>query len=107
QALTDMRDKKNKYISVKEVVAATGVKVSFSNIPDDVIAGMPIHSTKDNVEETKRNINAQIENITIDTDKQGIIIKADTLGSLEALTKLLKEKDVPIRKATIGNITKK
>jgi translation initiation factor 5B len=107
QELTDMRDKKNKYKPVKEVVAATGVKVSCSNIPEDVIAGMPIHSTKGDVAETIKSINSQIQNVTIDTDKKGIIIKADTLGSLEALTKLLKEKEVPIRKASIGNITKK
>lgn len=107
EILTDMRDKKSKYKAIKEVVAATGVKISCSNTPEDVIAGMPIHSTKGDVTQTKENINNQIQNITIDTDKQGIIIKADTLGSLEALTKLLKEKDIPIRKASIGNITKK
>jgi translation initiation factor 5B len=35
------------------------------------------------------------------------VIKADTLGSLEALIKLLKEKEITIKKASIGNITKK
>ena len=43
----------------------------------------------------------------IETDKEGIIIKADSLGSLEALTFLLKNKNMPIRKASIGNISKK
>ncbi len=36
-----------------------------------------------------------------------IIIKADTLGSLEALVKILRDKNIPIRKGTIGSITKK
>ncbi|MFH2027759.1 MAG: translation initiation factor IF-2, partial [Nanoarchaeota archaeon] len=45
--------------------------------------------------------------VVIHTDKEGIVIKADTLGSLEALIKLLKEKEIDIKKATIGNIIKK
>ncbi len=35
------------------------------------------------------------------------MIKADSLGSLEALLKLLKEKNIEVKKASIGNITKK
>jgi len=33
-------------------------------------------------------------------------VKADTLGSLEALSKELQEKEIPIRKADVGNISK-
>jgi len=43
----------------------------------------------------------------IETDKDGIIIKADTIGSLEALTNMLREHKIPVRKASIGNLTKK
>ena len=43
----------------------------------------------------------------IETDATGVIVKADTIGSLEALTFLLKEKKVSVRKASIGKITKK
>ena len=107
EPLTDMRDKKSKYKAVKEVVAATGVKLSFSSMPEDVVAGMPLQSVQGDTTQVEQTISNQIAEVTIDTDKKGIIIKADTLGSLEALTKLLKEKDVPIRKASIGNITKK
>jgi translation initiation factor 5B len=35
------------------------------------------------------------------------VLKADTLGSLEALAKMLKEKDVMIKKAAVGDISKK
>ena len=41
------------------------------------------------------------------TDREGIVVKADTLGSLEALTNLLKQSSIKIKKASIGNITKK
>ena len=33
-------------------------------------------------------------------------VKADTLGSLEALIKMLKEENIPIRKAEVGNVNK-
>ena len=43
----------------------------------------------------------------IETEKEGIVVKADTIGSLEALVKLLRDKGIKIRKANVGNITKK
>ncbi|MBL7170355.1 MAG: translation initiation factor IF-2, partial [Candidatus Aenigmarchaeota archaeon] len=36
----------------------------------------------------------------------GVVAKADTLGSLEALIKMLKDNDIPIRKAGIGPVIK-
>ncbi|MBW2996356.1 translation initiation factor IF-2 [Candidatus Woesearchaeota archaeon] len=103
--LQEMRDKKTKFSPVKQVVAATGVKISAKDI-DEAVAGMPIHSTI-NIEETKKQIQKEVKEVLIQTDKQGIIVKADTLGSLEAMDNLLKEKQIPIRKATIGDISKK
>ncbi|MBW3022689.1 translation initiation factor IF-2, partial [Candidatus Woesearchaeota archaeon] len=48
-----------------------------------------------------------VEEVTLKTDNHGVVIKADTLGSLEALSRMLREKDIPVMKASIGNITKK
>jgi translation initiation factor 5B len=105
--LAEMRDKHSNFKSVKEVVAATGVKISANEI-DDVVSGMPLRSaTKDNLETIKEEIQKEVEEVLIETDEDGIVIKADSLGSLEALVKLLKEKEVPIRRASIGSITKK
>ncbi len=105
--LAEMRDKKSKFKSVKEVSAAIGVKISAPNT-EGVIAGMPIRSTtQDNLETVKQEIASEVEESLIETDKEGIIIKADTLGSLEALTKLLKEKGIAVSKASIGDVSKK
>jgi len=100
-----MRDASTKFNSVKSVHAATGVKISAPEL-DNVISGMPIVSGK-NIKKVEKEIQKEIQEVLIDTDKEGIIIKADSLGSLEALTNLVKEKKIPIRKATIGNISKK
>ena len=40
-------------------------------------------------------------------DKNGIIVKADSVGSLEAMLFMLKEKKIKISKASIGEINKK
>jgi translation initiation factor 5B len=106
--LMEMRDKKTKFDPVKEVVAATGVKISAKEI-DNVIAGMPIRSViiQSELDKAKEEVQEEIEEVIIETEEEGIIVKADTLGSLEAINHLLKEKQIPIRKATIGNITKK
>lgn len=103
--LAEMRDKKSKYAQVTHVVAATGVKIVAPDI-EEAVAGMPIMGGK-NLEEAKQKVQEEVEEVVIETDKKGLIIKADSLGSLEALTTLLKEKNIPIRKASVGGITKK
>ncbi len=105
--LKEMRDKKAKFDHVKQVFAATGVKISAPNIKN-VVAGMPIRvANKDNLEKIKKEIQQEVDEVLIETDNVGLIIKADTLGSLEALSSILRNKDIPIQKASIGNITKK
>jgi translation initiation factor 5B len=111
KVMTDMRDKKTKFQSIKEVSAATGVRLSAPDI-EGVIAGMPLIScpqgTPANIlEDFKTKIQKEVEEVLIETDKEGIVVKADTIGSLEALVKLLKDKGIKIRKANVGNITKK
>ncbi len=105
--LKEMRDKKTKFKKVEKVTAATGVKICAPEI-EKVIAGMPLQSyTKENKEKVEKEVQKEIEEIMIETGKEGVIIKADTLGSLEALTFMLKEKGILVRKANIGKISKK
>jgi len=106
-AHSEMMDKKAKYDSVKEVVAATGVRIFAPNV-DDVIAGMPIISCDQDSNVCGFDVQDQINEVLIENEGEvGVIIKADTIGSLEALTVLLKERKVPIRKATLGPVTRK
>lgn len=105
--LQEMRDKRTKFSPVKEVVAATGIKISAKEI-DEAVAGMPIHSAlTSDLEKVKEQVQKEVKEVLIETESDGIIVKADTLGSLEAMDNLLKEKQIPIRKATIGDISKK
>ena len=105
--LKDIRDKKTKFAHVPQVSAATGIKI-FAPDLENAVAGMPLKScAASEVEKIKQEIKKEVEEVIIETDKQGIVIKADSLGSLEALIKLLKEKNIPVKKASIGNISKK
>ncbi len=105
--LAEMRDKKSKFTPVKEVHAATGVKISAPDI-ENVIAGMPLVScTASQLDTVMQEIQEEVAEVLIETDKEGVIIKADTLGSLEALIVLLRGKNIPIMKASIGIPSKK
>ena len=92
--------------SVNKLHAAYGVRVAAPNI-EGAIGGMPLVVANTNLEEKKEELKVEIESVIIDTDKEGVIVKADTLGSLEALTALLKKEDFKIKKASIGDVTKK
>ena len=105
EELKEMRDKKGKFRSVKEVYAATGVKIAAPDLKE-VVAGMPIRVAID-VDEMKKEVQSEVDEVLIETDDDGIIIKADTLGSLEAMVTLLRDRKIAIRKATIGEISKK
>jgi len=103
--LEEMRDSKKKFQKFDEVVAAAGIKIAAPNL-DDVVSGSPLRvlSDKENVEE---EILKEIEDITISTEDEGILVKADTLGSLEAIVKLLRELEIPIREADIGDVNRR
>lgn len=102
--LEEMRDSKKKFKKVDEVVAAAGVKIAAPNL-DNVVSGSPLRVLNDNY--TEDEILKEIDDITIDTDDEGILVKADTLGSLEAIVKLLQEMDIPVRSAEIGDISRR
>jgi translation initiation factor 5B len=105
--LAEMRDKKAKFSGVKLAIAATGIKISAPEL-DGVIAGMPLRgATPETLEAVKSDIQKEVEEVLIETEKEGIVLKADTLGSLEALVGLMKSKGIKIRKASVGDISKK
>jgi len=104
--LSEIRDKKSKFKQSQQVYAAVGVKISAVDI-EDVIAGMPIRScTKQDIKKVSQEIQKEVSEVVIETEKEGVIVKSDALGSLEALSKLLKDEGIVIRKAGIGNISK-
>ena len=105
-ALKELRVEK-KFDYIKEVSAAAGVKISAPGL-EDVIAGSPIICVchEHQIEEAKQKIQKEVEEVEFSLNVDGVVAKADTLGSLEALIKMLKDNDIPIRKAGIGPVIK-
>jgi translation initiation factor 5B len=107
--LQEMRDKKSHFINIKNAVAATGVRINAHGL-EEAVAGMPLVSCsneEESIKAAKEKVQSEVEEVLLDTGKQGIIIKTDSLGSLEAVVKLFGEKGLKIRKASLGTITKK
>jgi translation initiation factor 5B len=104
--LEEIRESKKKFQKVDEVVAAAGVKIVAPKI-ENVISGSPLRVAKADFEEVKEEILQEIESIKIDTQEMGVLVKADTLGSLEALVNMLKDLEVPIRTADIGDVSRR
>lgn len=108
QPLSEMRDRKARFVQVDKVVAATGVKIVGSGV-ENAVAGMPVVSVYGSVqlEAAKALVQKEIEEFSLAVDDSGIVLKADTLGSLEALMKLLHEKGVTVKAVSIGEISRK
>jgi len=95
------------YKTENEVEAATGIKLQITS-KKEILPGMPFQviTEKKTFEKISEEFTEEIEE-EIQTDEYGIVVKADSLGSLEALLVLLRQKQIPILKAGIGPITKK
>jgi len=104
RALSEILPLSTKYTAVKSLKAATGAKIQLTE-KEGILAGMPFQEVKKNADEVKKQFKKDMAG-TLQLDKQGIVIKADSLGSLEALITLLKQERVQIIKAGIGPIGK-
>ncbi len=93
------------YDTKEEVKAATGIRMQIVE-KEEVLPGMPFQVINENLEEIKSQFSKELSQ-GIKTDKNGIMVKADSLGSLEALLLLLKQNQINVIKASIGPITKK
>ena len=106
--LDEIRDPKEKFTHVEEVHAAAGVKIVSPDI-EGAVAGAPVYavSNSKNLEEMKTKVREEVGSIRIQTDKSGIVLKTDTLGSLEAVTQFLQQRNVTVRAADVGPIVKR
>jgi translation initiation factor 5B len=101
-----MRDKHTAFVSVESVTAANGVRISAPG-SEDAVAGMPLRATDaSTLDEVKAEISAEVGEVMPATEEVGVVAKADSLGSLEALLRLLKEAKIPVSRAGVGMIGK-
>ncbi len=102
--LDEIRDPRKKFDSVESQYAAAGIKISAPDL-ERALAGSPLYVATD-IEKTKNEISKEIKSIKIENNSTGVVIKTDTLGSLEAIVMELRELGINIRRADIGDVTK-
>lgn len=103
--LDEICDPRDRFDNVKELHAAAGVKIAVQDATG-VIAGAPIRVVKNAKDPSIQEITEETS-IKIETEEKGITIKADAIGSLEALAYEAKAAGIPIRKYGIGEITRR
>jgi translation initiation factor 5B len=106
--LDEMRDPRDKFRPVDNVVAAAGLKITSPEL-DGVLAGSPLYVLKDSEDEGRLRslVESEIKAAIIRTDSNGIVLRCDTIGSLEATVDLLRKDKIPIQSADIGHITRR
>ncbi len=110
--LDEIRDPRDKFDVVNEVVAAAGVRIVAPNL-DGALAGSPFYAVPGEaenldslLEKYKRYVAEDISSVVFKTDSVGIVIFADTLGTLEAILRRFKEQNVPVSRTYVGPVDK-
>jgi translation initiation factor 5B len=101
--LKEIRTEKE-FEKVPEVKAAAGVKIAAPDL-DDAMAGAPIRVVRNrDPADVVAEVEEELAEITVNTQENGVVVKADTLGSLEALASTLDEEEIPIVRAEVGDV---
>ena len=106
--LDEMRDPRDKFKPVDQVISAAGLKITSTDL-DGVLAGSPLYvlERKQDEDSLRQMVESEIKSAIINTDSNGVILRCDTIGSIEAIMDLLKKANVNIRSADIGHITRR
>lgn len=106
--LDEMRDPRDKFKPVDTVQAAAGIKIASPDL-EGVLPGSTVYVTGDpsEVDGYRKVIESEMKSVFVDTQTNGIILKCDTIGSLEALTEMLRRQQIPVAKADIGPVNRR
>ena len=106
--LDEMRDPRDKFRHVKIVISAAGLKITSPDL-EGVIAGSPLYgiSSPDDEARVKSLVESEVKSAIINTDSNGVILRCDTIGSIEAIAEMLRKENISIKSADIGQISRK
>lgn len=94
----------DRFEKVDSIAAAAGVKIAAPNL-DDAMAGAPVRVVRDReIEDVIEEVQAELAEVEVSTQEEGIVVKADTLGSLEAIVSTLEEEEIPVMRAEVGDV---
>jgi len=106
--LDEMRDPRDKFKPVDKVDAAAGLKIASPDL-EDVLPGSTLYvaPTENDIKKYTQLIETEMKSVFVDTETNGIILKCDTIGSLEAIMEMLRRSQVPVAKADIGPVNRR
>jgi len=106
--LDEIRDPQDKFRPVEWVSAAAGIKVAAPGL-EGAVAGGPVWAIRDESEaqELWQEMQREMERVRVQADINGVVLKADALGSLEAIEGQLRERGIAIRRADIGDVSRR
>lgn len=106
--LEEIRVSGAELVPVDEVAAAAGVRVVAPNL-ENVVAGAPLYvaKSKEEIEQLVAKVREEVGSVRFSKNINGVIVKADTLGTLEALVSTLERRGIPVRLADVGPLTKR
>ena len=107
KGMSEMRDAGDRWEACENATAACGLKIVAPGL-ENVLAGTTLRQTNTAKAKESAEIEARKEaSITVDIAEEGVVIKADTVGGLEALAFELNRLEIPIRMATVGPVNKR
>ena len=102
---TNVSSKSTKVTERNMVSSASGVRIAISD-KLDVIPGTTLIEAKGDIDSIIAELQEESQ-VSIELDEHGITLKADTLGSLEAVAFELGTRGIKIRSTQIGEISKR
>lgn len=102
--LEEISCSKEKFKPVKEVTAAAGIKIA-APLLESALAGSPLRAVVSGKE--AEEIKSEISGIMFESEAVGPIVKADALGSLEAVVKMLEQQGIKVHSASVGDVSRK
>lgn len=107
KGMSEMRDAGDRWEPCDKAVAACGLKIVAPGL-ENVLAGTILRQTNSTESKEFAEQEARKEaTISVDIAEEGVVIKADTVGGLEALAFELNRLEIPIRMATVGPVNKR
>ncbi len=104
--LEEIRAREAKFMFVEEVTAAAGVRIAAHGL-EDALAGSPLYVVGDgDISKYVELVREEVKGIVVRTENIGVVVKADTLGTLEAIVEALRRRNVPVRIADVGPVSR-
>lgn len=106
--LEEIRDPREKFNNIEEADAVVGAKFVASEV-EGVLAGSPLICVRseDELKEAIALIEQEINAVRFLKETQGIVVKADTLGSLEALVNELETRGIKVHLGDVGDVSRR